>query len=82
VIKPVSADSLRKKGNIRGHSRRLSAISLPRSKDRESGDPGVCEISRDFRASLALVIDIGWTQDWLADLAGIELSYSRMQEAL
>jgi hypothetical protein len=49
VIKPVSADSLRKKGNIRGHSRRLSAISASRPANRESGDRIEYGKNPDFR---------------------------------
>jgi hypothetical protein len=36
-------------GNFRGQGRRLSAISLPRLGDRESGDKVECAKSRDFR---------------------------------
>src|ERR1700722_3286850 len=52
AIELVFAHSLRKKRNIRGHGRRLSAKIMSRAA-RESRDEFECVKSRDFRPTLA-----------------------------
>src|SRR5258705_13542875 len=59
-------------GNFRGQGRRLSAISLPRSGDKESGDKVECTKSRHFRACEAQVANYRRAPDWLAGAGGIE----------
>jgi Carbon-nitrogen hydrolase len=58
-------------GTLIQRRRRLSAISLPRLGDRESGDKVECAKSRDFRAFEAQVANRRQTQDWLAAMRGI-----------
>ena len=72
---PVSADSLRKNGNIRGHGRRLSPIGALRLPIWESGDEFKRAKTADFRPNLAFPGELDQTPDCLAGAGGFEPPY-------
>src|SRR5207253_1389460 len=59
-------------GNIRGRGRRLSAISTSSSPKRGSRDESERAKSRDFRAILASLRELGQTDECVAGAGGIE----------